>query len=54
MILKNRNYECDIKSNYKFAKEHSIENMANGMMNVYNQLLWYLYYFILVWNDLNC
>lgn len=38
-VLKNRNYECDIKSNYKFAKEHSIENMANGMMNVYNQLL---------------
>lgn len=36
--LKNRSFDCDIKSNLKFAKEHSIENMANNMVNIYNDI----------------
>jgi len=38
-VLKNRDFNCDIKSNYRFAKEHSIENMSNQMIKVYKSLI---------------
>ncbi|WP_297897475.1 glycosyltransferase [Methanobrevibacter sp.] len=36
--LKNRNFKCDIKSNLKFAKEHSLENMNKELLKIYRDI----------------
>ncbi|MDR3223031.1 MAG: glycosyltransferase family 4 protein [Methanobrevibacter sp.] len=37
--LKNRDFDCDIKSNLEFAKEHSPEKMAKEIIEVYKSIL---------------
>jgi hypothetical protein len=37
--LKEKHFECNIKSNLKFAKEHSTDNMANQMIKIYKSIL---------------
>lgn len=36
--LKEKSFNCDIKSNLKFAKEHSIEKMKKSMCNIYRDV----------------
>lgn len=38
-VLEDKNFHCDIKSNLKFAKEHSPEIMAKQMIEVYKGLI---------------
>ncbi|MDR3223033.1 MAG: glycosyltransferase family 4 protein, partial [Methanobrevibacter sp.] len=37
--LKNRDFDCDIKSNLEFAKEHSPEKRAEEIIEVYKRML---------------
>lgn len=37
-LLKSRDFTCDIESNLKFAKEHTIENMTKNIMNIYKSI----------------
>lgn len=38
-VLKTRDFNCDIESNLKFAKEHSVEIMASNMMKIYKNMV---------------
>lgn len=37
-VLANREYECDIKGNMEFYKEHSIEKISSRLMKVYESI----------------
>lgn len=37
-VLANRQFKCDIKANVEFFKEHSIENIADKLMRVYESI----------------
>ena len=37
-VLKNREFNCDIRKNIEFYKEHSIENISNKLMKVYESI----------------
>lgn len=38
-VLKTQSYYCDIEKNYKFSKEHSIENRAKELVNLYKTVI---------------
>lgn len=37
-VLKNREFDCDIAKNIEFYKEHSIENISNRLMKIYERI----------------
>ena len=37
-VLTNREFNCDIKKNIEFYKQHSIENISNKLMKVYESI----------------
>ena len=37
-ILRNRDYSCDIKRNLEFYKEHSLKNIAEKNLKIYNNI----------------
>lgn len=37
-VLKNREFNCDIKKNIEFYKQHSIENILDKLMKVYDDI----------------
>ena len=37
-VLKNREFDCDIKKNIEFYKQHSLENISNNIKKVYESI----------------